>query len=196
MGISREEVEGAAILERMVPDADHDLHCNADRENPMGSAGCSCFMYQRALKAESEIGKLQEQLDDRNRHIAGAYDALGDVNRSVYLFDHIAKLMEQLTEAKAEIEKLGNETNGLYSHLAEADFGFGGWYASLGGLKHLLEKGEYKSALGLVSNLLADACELDHERCKDKRLAEIHDELTALRQKVERLEKRGEANVE
>jgi hypothetical protein len=36
----------------------HDVHCNAGRDKPMGCEICSCFMYQRARKAEFELNKL------------------------------------------------------------------------------------------------------------------------------------------
>jgi hypothetical protein len=38
----------------------HDARCNSSRNVPMGTEGygCSCYMYQRALKAESELKKL------------------------------------------------------------------------------------------------------------------------------------------
>jgi hypothetical protein len=44
------------IAERLAPllggQYYHDLHCNASRAKPMGCSGCSCYMYQRARKAE------------------------------------------------------------------------------------------------------------------------------------------------
>jgi hypothetical protein len=36
----------------------HDLHCNVSRDEPMGCAGCSCYMYQRVAEAEKKIKAL------------------------------------------------------------------------------------------------------------------------------------------
>lgn len=33
----------------------HDVHCNASRQEPMGNYGCSCFMTQRAKRAENNV---------------------------------------------------------------------------------------------------------------------------------------------
>ncbi len=33
----------------------HDIHCNADRKQPMGCEGCSCTMYQEYKKHKEEL---------------------------------------------------------------------------------------------------------------------------------------------
>ena len=43
----------------------HDLHCNANRSLSMGCQMCSCFMYQRAKKAENIIKKVKEMLKEK-----------------------------------------------------------------------------------------------------------------------------------
>jgi hypothetical protein len=40
----------------------HDCHCNISRSKPMGDAGCSCFMFKRARKAEIELKEANELL--------------------------------------------------------------------------------------------------------------------------------------
>ena len=42
----------------------HDIHCNASRFGPMGNEGCSCLMYQRVKKAESELSAYREALQE------------------------------------------------------------------------------------------------------------------------------------
>jgi hypothetical protein len=88
---------------------------------------------------------------------------------------------------KMLIEMVGQtelENQGLYSHVAEADLEFGGWYASLGGLKRQLEAGDMETAKKLVDALLADGCAIDHDRCRDKRLAALDARLAQLEQEV------------
>jgi hypothetical protein len=55
---------------------------------------------------EAEISRLKQKLNDRNRHISGAYDALGDVNRSIYLFDPMERLRRALATKGAKMRRM------------------------------------------------------------------------------------------
>jgi hypothetical protein len=111
------------------------------------------------------------------------------------------KASQEIAILKNKLEKLQEKNYALYSHVAECDFGFGGWYASLGGLQRLLAKGDVETAKKLVDSLLADGCDIDHELLRDKRLAELdarlaqsESEATSLTAQVAKLEedlKRG-----
>ena len=48
----------------------HDAHCNAPYRQPMGEGGCSCYMYQRALKAEAELREAKQAAEDYKRGLA------------------------------------------------------------------------------------------------------------------------------
>jgi hypothetical protein len=104
--------------------------------------------------------------------------------------------LAQIATLSAQVEKLDTENCALYSHVAECDLEFGGWYASLGGLQRLLDKGDFETAKNLVNNLIADGCELDHDRLRDKRLSALDGrvataeaELAALREGAKGLHK-------
>jgi predicted nuclease with TOPRIM domain len=62
-------------------------------------------MFQSALYANHVTAQLRAEIVDLKHHIDGAYDALGDVNRGVYLFDHIFKLKEKIEKLEAEIHR-------------------------------------------------------------------------------------------
>lgn len=47
----------------------HDITCSANPAEPMGTVGCSCEMYRRAKKAESEVQTLKIELEWRDKMI-------------------------------------------------------------------------------------------------------------------------------
>jgi hypothetical protein len=52
--------------------------------------------------ADNFAVRMIERIDDLERQLAEAYDALGNVNRGVYLHDHIFALKKQLAEMTAD----------------------------------------------------------------------------------------------
>jgi hypothetical protein len=66
----------------------------------------NCFAF--TAMRERQLIATRAELADRNNHITLAYSALGETNRSVYLFDHIYKLRDELAAAQTQIANLNS----------------------------------------------------------------------------------------